>query len=293
MKSLSVVLDLLRVKQWVKNGFIFMPLVFSGRLRCFQDLVQVSFVFITFCFLSSAVYIFNDIKDRKSDNLHPEKKARPLAKGVIDIKSAAVMMLLLLGMALFMAHMAGGKVFLTALLYLILHVFYTLALKATVILDVIAIALGFELRVWAGAVILGILPSIWLQLCVFLLALFLGFIKRRHEKLSLYERAAEHRGVLVHYTPYFLDQMIMISATLCIITYGLYVLSADVVKKTGQAYMAYTIPFVVYGIFRYLYIVHVKKRGGDPGEILMSDGPFILNLALWISSAVMILYFFK
>lgn len=290
MKKLKMLLGLLRVKQWVKNVFIFMPLIFGGFLFNVPDILKVTVTFIAFCLLSSAVYIINDLKDLSSDRMHPKKKRRPLAAGLIKPEQAVLILAFLFAVSLSIGFFMGKAIFLVMVLYALLHLLYNFKLKKTVILDVISIALGFELRIWAGALAISIYPSVWIQLCVFLLALFLGFIKRRHEKHILYDKAIEHRGVLAHYTLYFLDQMIMISATLCIIFYGLYVMSEDVVRRTSNHYMAYTIPFVVYGVFRYLYLVHVRRAGDDPGEILVSDLPFFINIILWAFSIIAILY---
>lgn len=293
MTKAKVYAGLLRVKQWVKNGFIFIPIIFSGMLFSKEALLNVVYVFGMFCLLSSGIYILNDLQDLAADRLHPKKKNRPLAAGQVSRKEAVVISLFLVALSLFFAYLIGFKVFFIAVLYLILHLLYGAVLKKTVIIDVISLALGFELRIWAGAVILNIVPSAWAQLCIFVLALFLGFIKRRHEKLVLRDSAIEHRGVLAHYTAYFLDQMIMISATLCVIFYGLYVMSEDITRRVGGFHMAYTLPFVVYGIFRYLYLVHVKKLGGDPGEILFSDVPFVISMVFWIISVAAILYAVK
>ena len=283
-------LELLRIKHWVKNGFVLMPLVFGGMLGNYRDVMRAMEVFGIFCLLSSGIYVMNDISDLKADKVHPIKKHRPLAEGEIGIKTALFILTSLLGISLFLGYMMGAKVFVVVLLYLMLNVLYDLVLKKIIILDVISVALGFELRVWGGAVALNIVPTVWLQLCVFLLALFLGFIKRRHEKIVLCDKAIEHREVLMHYTPYFLDQVISISATLVTLFYALYVVSPDVVTNSAHRRMAYTIPFVIYGIFRYLYLVYAKELGGDPSDILTSDLPFALNLLLWVFSAGVILY---
>lgn len=293
MKKMMVFLSLLRAKQWIKNVFVLMPLIFGRLLFNVTDVLNALIAFAAFCLLTSGLYIINDIRDLKSDRLHPQKKNRPLAAGLIKARHAALIAIILLAISLSVGFVIGRKILLVMVLYAALHLLYTFALKMTVILDVISIALGFEMRVWAGSLAIDIHPSIWLQLCVFLLALFLGFIKRRHEKIILYDKAVEHRGVLAHYTSYFLDQMIMISATLCVIFYGLYTMSEDVARQLGNNYMAYTIPFVIYGVFRYLYLVYVKKIGDDAGEILISDLPFFINIALWFFSVVFIIYYLR
>jgi 4-hydroxybenzoate polyprenyltransferase len=291
MKKLIACLRLLRIGQWVKNTFILIPIIFSGKLFDLPLLFTCAKIFGIFCIMSSGVYVMNDIRDIKSDQEHPKKKYRPVASGEIGRNPATAIAFLLISLALVFSYFSGVKILVITSAYFILHVLYNIRLKRTVILDVIAIAIGFELRVWAGALGCLVIPSAWLQLCVFLLALFLSFIKRRHEGSSLYDKHIYRREALAYYQPYFLDQMIMISATLVIVFYGLYVMSEEITARIGNHHMMYTLPFVVYGIFRYLYLVDVKKMGGDPGEILISDLPFLLNLCLWILSVVAILYF--
>ena len=177
-----------------------------------------------------------------------------------------------------------------AAVYLALHCAYNLATKKIIILDVISIAIGFQIRIWAGSVVAGVLPSIWLQLCVFLLSLFLGFTKRRYELSALRDKAAEHRNVLSHYTSYLLDQIIIISSTLTIVFYGLYTMSPDIIDRIGNENMVYSLIFVIYGIFRYLYLVHVKKLGDDPGDVIFSDIPLMINITLWIFFIIYVLY---
>ena len=157
------------------------------------------------------------------------------------------------------------------------------------ILDVLTVAFGFQLRIWAGSVAIGVMPSLWLQMCVFVLALFLGFTKRRYEITVLKLDGPSHRKVLSHYTSYLLDQLIMICATLAIVFYGLYAISAEIVARIGGYEMFYSTGFVIYGIFRYLYLIHVKKLGDDPGDILLSDIPLITNILLWIGFVTMVI----
>ena len=283
---------LFRVKQWVKNAFIFSPIIFGGLLYVPSNVVKVALVFAVFCLLSSCVYIINDLCDLESDKRHPLKKQRSLASNAVSKKAAILVVSFLLPFIFLLGYLVAGKpLIFIMLLYVLLHLLYSFILKRAVILDAMLIALGFELRVWAGAVILGIIPSVWLQLCVFLLTLFLGFTKRRHERLLLYDKAAEHREVLARYPVYFLDQMITISATLSVIFYCLYVLSSEIINQSGGYRMLYTVPFVVYGIFRYLYLVYVKKLGGEPGDVVVLDAAFAFNLFLWVVSIVVVLYF--
>ncbi|NQT06287.1 MAG: decaprenyl-phosphate phosphoribosyltransferase [Candidatus Omnitrophica bacterium] len=290
MKILLTVLEGIRPKQWLKNLFIFMPLLFGSLLFNVEKLLDSILAFVIFCLISGGVYLMNDIRDRQKDKVHPKKRKRPVASGRLSVKLASLISIILIVISLSWSYLTEWKLFIVVLLYVLLHIFYTFRIKHEVILDVILIAVGFELRIWGGAVMIGIEPSVWLQLCVFVLALFLGFIKRRQEKSLLYGKAEDHREVLRYYRPYFLDQMILISATLCVVFYGLYSVTSDVVARIGGNQMAYTIPFVVYGIFRYLYLVHVKRLGGDPGEVLISDIPFVINMIMWLLVSAFIIY---
>jgi 4-hydroxybenzoate polyprenyltransferase len=290
MKTLIAIVKSIRVKQWIKNVFVFMPLVFSGKLLNIPDVITAGLVFLVFCLASAGIYILNDIKDKNKDNFHPLKHTRPIASGELKTGPALVMSIIFICAALLASSKINSSFLIITFIYIAIHFLYSFRLKREVILDVVLIALGFELRVWAGGVVIEAYPSIWLQLCVFLLAIFLALIKRRHEKISLYRDAAKHRDVLSRYKVYFLDQIIMISACLCIVFYGFYSISPGIITKLGNTNMAYTIPFVVYGMFRYLYVVHAKRSGGDPSELLMSDLPLITNIILWMASVVFLVY---
>lgn len=290
LAKIIVFAQLLRIKQWVKNAFIFFPLIFSGNLG-HPDLLTKSFLaFLGFCFTSSGVYVLNDFMDRERDRLHPKKSHRPLAQNKISAGAVQLLILSLLVSGMGICLFADPMVFLMAIIYLVVHLAYNLAIKNIVILDVIFVALGFQIRIWAGSLASSAMPSVWLQLCVFLLALFLGFNKRRHEIETLQEHAPRHRKVLSHYTTYLLDQIVMICATLAIVFYGLYTISADIINRLGNHNMAYSIVFVIYGLFRYLYLVHVKKAGDDPGELLFADRSLMLAVILWIIFLISFLY---
>ena len=286
-------LSLLRVKQWVKNVFILVPLIFSGYFMAPDLWSKTAFLFGGFSFLASGMYILNDIYDRNRDRLHPKKSSRPIAAGRVSIPYAGAVsfFLLLLGGGMLLS--INRDLWVLGVVYMLLQALYNYSTKKHVILDVLTIALGFELRIWLGSLCIGVLPSLWLQMCVFVLALFLGFTKRRYEITELKEKAAEHRGALSQYSIYFLDQMVMISATLSIVFYGLYTISPEVIERLGHNDLLYTLPFVIYGIFRYLYLVHVKKRGDDPGEVLLSDVPLLVCILLWVFFIVMILLMSK
>jgi 4-hydroxybenzoate polyprenyltransferase len=273
--------DLIRLRQWVKNLFLIFPLIFSGKFLHLNAWLDCFLAFIGFSLVCSGMYIINDIKDAATDKVHPRKSKQPLALGFPFQTALLIAFLsLLIGLAgCFMLKPALGLV---ALFYIVLYGFYNLKGKDIVIVDVLIIGVGFQIRIWAGAFAVGVLPSLWLQMCVFVLALFLGFTKRSHELNILGQRAVEYRPVLTEYTKFLLDQIILICATLSIVFYGLYTISSEVVARIGNYYMLYSIPFVFYGIFRYLYLVQVRNIGDDPGDILLSDRPLFINILVWI-----------
>ena len=277
------ILRLLRVKQWVKNGFIVFPLIFSGHLFQSLALQDVLLTLAGFCFLASGLYVFNDFLDLKADAVHPEKSARPLAVMHLNPMLTGAIILVLIAFGLSICSLVSPMVVMVGVLYILLHLIYNFYTKKIVILDVIFIALGFQVRIWAGALAAGVIPSEWLQMCVFLLALFLGFVKRRHELTVLKDKASEHRSVLGEYTSYLLDQIIMICATLTVVFYSLYCISPEIVARFKGYGMVYSIVFVLYGLFRYIYLVHVKRRGGDPGELMLSDIPLMGTIILWVT----------
>lgn len=289
-KDFKIIFDLLRVKQWVKNAFIFFPLFFSGQFFLRDLLENALLTFTGFCFVSSGLYILNDFLDSRLDRLHPKKSQRPLASGKISVRLIGGLMAGLVAGGLLICAEVSREVLAIALTFIALHLVYNFVTKRIVLWDVIFIAIGFQIRIWAGALATGIDPSVWLQLCVFLLALFLGFTKRRYEISSLREKAPEHRSVLAHYTAYLLDQIIIICSTLAIVFYGLYTISSEIAQRIGHQNMVYSVVFVMYGIFRYLYLVHVKKLGDEPGEILATDKPLLMNVLLWILYVGVLLY---
>lgn len=289
---ISDFLRLLRVKQWVKNAFIFFPIIFAGLLHNPKIFTHVTIVFFAFCFISSATYILNDFMDKDKDKQHPIKSRRPLASGKIPLYVALTFMFLLLTIGLTTLKCIDESILFVGILYLFLNLIYNFLTKKIVILDVISIAIGFQLRIWAGSLACQVLPSIWLQFCVLLLSLFLGFIKRRHELSILEKSAALHRPVLQNYTAYLLDQLTSISATLTIVFYGLYSISPEVQMRLGYS-IIYSLIFVIYGLFRYLYLVQVKNLGGEPGDVILKDLPSMINLVLWIFFIFGNLYVYK
>jgi 4-hydroxybenzoate polyprenyltransferase len=280
----------MRPQQWIKNLFLFAPLVFAGHLFHTADIVATLLGFTLFSLASSGVYIFNDIQDLERDKLHPEKSLRPLPSGTLPLSTAWAASLVLLA-----GGTAGAFVLLVpfgvvVLLYVAVNVAYSIWLKDAVILDVMTISAGFVLRVVGGAVLIGVPTSEWLIICTVLLSLFLGFSKRRHELTFLQASAGTHRAVLAQYSPYFLDQMIGIVTASTVMSYALYTISDETVKKFGTTHLIYTVPFVLYGIFRYLYLVHKMLEGGNPTKLAVADRPLLINMILWILTASFIIY---
>ena len=280
----------MRPQQWIKNLFLFAALVFSGNLFDARDVSLTIAGFFFFCLASSGVYLFNDVADLENDKLHPVKSQRPLPSGKLSVGSA-----LSASVVLAAAGFAGGLYLRTGfglliLLYLVINVLYSFKLKDVVIIDVMTISAGFVLRVVAGAVLIGVPTSEWLIICTLLLSLFLGFSKRRHELTFLESGAETHRSVLAHYSPYFLDQMIGIVTASTVMSYALYTISDETVRKFGTNHLYYTVPFVLYGIFRYLYLVHKMEAGGNPTKLAATDLPLLINILLWILSSAIIIY---
>lgn len=286
----SLILQSLRPKQWVKNLFVFAAIVFSQHLHDFYLLFRTLLAFTIFCALAGSQYILNDITDQEKDKSHPQKKNRPIASGKLDPKYARDVAYKIAAGALAMSLVMGAEFCIVAAAYFLLSLAYSWKLKKVVILDVMAIAIGFVFRVVAGAVVIDVEFSSWILICTFLLALFLGLNKRRHELTLLEEHAEEHRSILKEYSPYLLDQMIGVVTASTLMAYSLYTMSAETIAKFHTRYLNLTIPFVLYGIFRYLYLVHKKEEGGDPTTLMLSDVPLIVNTILWLMSFELIVF---
>ena len=280
----------MRFQQWIKNFFIFAALIFSANLFNTQDLLLTIVGFILFSIAVSGVYIFNDIIDLEKDKLHPLKSRRPLSFGKLSVKAASIASIILVLIGLLGAFVLKTEFGVVLSIYVIINVWYSYQLKGIVILDVMTIAAGFVLRVIGGAVLIGVPTSEWLIICMVLLSLFLGFSKRRHEILILENLANTHRSVLQHYNPYFLDQMIGIVTATTVMSYALYTISEETIHKFGTKHLIYTVPFVLYGIFRYLYLVHKKEEGGNPTKVALTDLPLLVNIVLWIVTVTIIIY---
>jgi len=291
--KIQAVVKSMRPTQWMKNLFIFAAIIFAQRFFDIPLLLKTSGAFIVFCILSGALYILNDLNDIEEDKLHPKKSARPIASGEIGKSQALFLFCILSLISLFMALWLNKYFFIAAFIYFILQLGYSLRLKHMVILDVFIVAAGFVIRVIAGGLVIEIPLSSWLLVCTMMLALFLAMSKRRHELLLLEENAAEHRRILMEYSPYLLDQMIAVVTASTLIAYCLYTISEETVAKFGTANLLLTSPFVLYGIFRYLYLIHQKGKGGSPEELIIKDKPLLVDIVLWIGSVVLILYLAK
>ncbi len=290
MNKLIDILHLFRCQQWIKNTFVFAALIFSQHLTDQSYVLVVIAAFVLFCMVSSGMYILNDIFDLEQDRMHPIKKNRPLASGRIKISLAWFLALILIAVSVPLSFVLQPDFGSILSIYAIIVLAYTLYLKGVVILDVMTLALGFVLRAIAGGVVIQVPVSSWLIVCTALISLFLGFGKRRHEIVFLSEGANDHRGILKEYSPYFLDQMISVVTASTVIAYIFYTLSKEVQEKLHTEYLELTIPFVLYGIFRYLYLVHQKKGGGNPTQELLADRPLLINSALWALAVIIILY---
>lgn len=281
----------LRPQQWIKNFFIFAPLIFSQNIFNRPLLVKTIEAFAAFCLVSSAHYIFNDLRDLEEDRRHPLKSQRPLASGRLR-KGTAVVALLVIGAAgLALAAAINLPFLLISAGYLVLQTAYSMWLKHVVILDVFVVATGFLIRVVAGGLAIKVQISSWLLICTILLALFLAMGKRRYELVLLDKDAASHRPILKEYNTYLLDQMISVVTASTLLAYCLYTISAETVAKFGTRNLIFTVPFVLYGIFRYLYLIHQKAEGGTPEALIIHDKPLLLDIFLWIVAAALILHF--
>jgi 4-hydroxybenzoate polyprenyltransferase len=288
--AVSAVLSSLRPHQWTKNLVVFAALALSKHLFELDPFLRTLLAFAVFCGLSGAIYLVNDVADVERDRLHPLKRMRPVATGALSVPGALAAAAVLGVVCLALSLVLGVPFAVCAALYLALNLLYSFRLKEVVILDVIAISLGFVIRAVAGAVAIAVRISDWLLVCTILLALFLALSKRRHELTSLNDSASDHRKILSEYSPYLLDQMIAVVTASCLMAYAFYTMAPETVEKYRTDRLAWTIPFVLYGIFRYLYLVHLKDQGGNPTEILLTDRPLLVDVFLWVLAIIAIVY---
>jgi 4-hydroxybenzoate polyprenyltransferase len=289
MTILAAIVVSLRPRQWVKNLFVFAGLIFAQKL--FTPAAWVALAgFAIFCGLSGAIYLFNDVADRERDRLDPRKRMRPIAAGRLPVGVAIGTGVVLVMGGLVLAALLSRAFFLTAFAYVILLIAYSAWLKHIVIVDALVVAGGFVLRAVAGAVVIDVEISGWLLICTILLALFLALGKRRYEYVALEQDAARHRPILAEYSPALLDQMIAVVTASTVTAYALYTMSPETVAKFHTHWLPATLPFVLYGIFRYLYLLYQRRLGGNPSELLLSDRALLINTICWICAVLLIIY---
>jgi 4-hydroxybenzoate polyprenyltransferase len=280
----------LRPSQWTKNLIVFLPLLFGQRLLDPPSVAASVAAFVIFCALSGVIYLINDVADREADRRHPVKMHRPIASGAVSVRAAATLAAALgfgaLAAAFWLRPLFGAL----ALSYVVLLAAYSGPLKHVVIIDVLTIAIGFVLRTAAGAVAIAVELGPWLYVLTILLALFLALSKRRHELVLLADQATGHRPILEEYSPYLLDQMISVVTASTLVVYAISTVSPDIIVKYHTKYLGLTLPFPLYGIFRYLYLVHQKEGGGSPSEMLLNDKPLLACVALWAAAVALIIY---
>ncbi len=287
--SLTALLRLMRPHQWLKNGFVFVGLLFGHAWQDPHLFTQALMAFAAFSLLASGVYVMNDWMDREQDQLHPEKRHRPLASGAITPAQALLLLLACLSGGITLIFASGNQAPWVFFSYIALNIGYTLGLKHVAVLDVFIIASGFMLRILAGTSGLGIPPSWWLLLCGLMLTLFLGFAKRRAECMTLNNEAAAHRKVLQHYTPAMLDQFMTIASAATLIAYSLYTIHPDTIALHGSNHLIYTVPLVIYGMYRYLFLLHHRGEGGDQARILLRDPHLLVTGGGWFLLVLAIL----
>ncbi len=299
MTRLRDAIELIRPQQWTKNLVVFAAILFSPARVAVENpwvILRVVQAFVAFCCLSGAIYAFNDWQDLESDKQHPVKSRRPMASGRVSPGTGLVISLSLTFVGVLWAFALDVWFGWIAVVYVGINLAYSLGIKQLVILDVLVLSAGFVLRAVGGiAVIWRFIPafylSYWLLLCAFLLSLFLALAKRRHEIVLLGEQAATHRASLLHYSTHFIDQLLAILGATTLLAYCLYTISDDTLKRYGTRALFWTIPFVVYGLFRYLYLIYHRAEGGDPTQMLVRDRPTMINVILWALAAATIVYF--
>ena len=283
-------LEAMRPGQWTKNLFVFAGVIFARKLAEPAAVIESIAAFGLFCLLSSAVYLINDVVDAEKDRAHPTKRTRPIASHRLSIPVATAAAVGLAALSIGGSFALPPTFAALALIYLALNLAYSFRLKHIVILDVLCIAMFFVLRAAAGAAAIQVAISHWLLICTVLIALFIALSKRRHELVLLTDNASNHRASLGEYSPYLLDQMIAVMTASTLMAYILYTVDARTVSEFGSDRLAYTIPFVIFGIFRYLYLIHQKGEGGNPDRIIVSDRQFLVNIVLWAVAVGLTIY---
>ncbi len=280
----------MRPKQWSKNLLLFVGIIFSQNILQIPLFLKSLAAFGLFCIISGSIYLLNDIADIESDRVHPLKSQRPLASGKLKVWVATVVLTILISASIPLSFILDFQFGIVVLAYFLSILAYSLVLKHVVILDVMIVTLGIVLRAIAGAVVIHVKISSWLLICAIFLALFLTLSKRRHELVLLGNNSGNHRKSLIEYNPYLLDQMIAVVTASAVISYALYTTSYETVSKFGTRNLMFTLPFVIYGIFRYLYLVHQKNMGGNPELIFIQDRSMIINILLYCLVVIFVLY---
>lgn len=283
-------IKLMRLPQWIKNSILFAGLIFSKKVFEVPSFTRVLIAFLLFSLVASCQYVFNDFLDRNEDAKHPEKKYRPLASGELDSGIALSITGVILPIALVGAYILSPAFFYLTVFYLIFNILYSKVLKHIVILDVMSISIGFVIRAIAGALVIGVQFSQWLLLCTFMLALFWGFSKRRGEINILQSDAKKHRKILEEYSLEFLDLMMAVVASLTLVSYVMYTVSQETAKNLGTPNMIYTVPIVVYAIFRSLYIIYIKNMGHDPTKAILTDRSVLLSGLTWLVVVLFLMF---
>ncbi len=281
----------MRPKQWIKNLFGLTPIMYSKNVFVFPLNIKVFMAFLLFCMVSGCVYIINDVADVEKDKVHPRKRQRPIASGAISHSKALGAAGVVLILSLIGGYIISNQLLAILAIYFLMNLTYSIVLKHVVLLDVFVIAIGFVLRVVGGGVAINVELSSWLLLCTLFIALFMALCKRRQELVLLDKEASNHRTILGEYSPYFIDQLIAVVTASTLVSYALYTMSENVLLKFGNNNLKYTVPFVLYGIFRYLFLVHQKDKGESPTEIMLSDVPILVNMGLWFLVVSIVLYF--
>jgi len=288
--TLAALVESLRPAQWVKNGFVFCALIFSRSLTDWHRTALVTLAALAFCAVSGATYLVNDVLDARDDRQHPLKRLRPIASGKVSTRAALCTAAMLGLAALAGAWTIDHAFFPIVSIYAAINLVYSAWLKRVMLVDVFVIAAGFVLRVIGGGMVIHVELSAWLIVCTTLLALFLALSKRRHELVLLGENASGHRSSLADYTPHFLDQLIAIVTASTVMSYALYTLSEDARTKFPNKRLELTVPLVLFGIFRYLYLVHRREGGGNPARMLFTDPVLLSSVLLWAVAVIAIIY---
>ncbi len=287
--TLKALIRSLRPVQWLKNGFVLAPIVFSGRITDPEAWTRGLIATVAFCAASSATYLINDLLDREADRSHPEKCKRPIAAGEISPTLAIVTSIALFIFSMTLAAVIGGWFPAVVACYVVLVVLYSLVLKRAVFLDVLIVAAGFVLRVLGGIIAIDLPISRWILLVAYLLALYLALGKRRAELVTLGESAGTHRVVLGHYTMPMVDHAITVVLGATLVTYALYTMAPETVAKVGSEGLLVTVPIVLYGLFRYLYLLHRHELGGSPTKVLITDRPLLFCVVVWIIVSALVI----